>query len=203
MEIIDKYKLDKIMFTDGSLKDGVVGSGIVDGATKTSYRLPVQFSVFSAEAYAIWKCLENTPNDGRRLVVLSDSLSVLAAVESGFSKHPWIQRIEVAMQIRSAVLVWIPGHSGIIGNVLADEAAKEANQLEPLDILLPKQDILRWAREMIWIAWNEKWAGCQEIALRRVKCTIIAGKDRKNQQEQRALTRLRIGHTHLTHGEVL
>lgn len=200
-EVVDRYREDRMVYTDGSLKDGVVGSGIVNGDTKSTYRLPEQCSVFSAEAFAIWKCLESVPVEEGRIAIFSDSLSVLAAVEGGQSRHPWVQQIEKLMQSRDAVLVWIPGHTGIVGNDLADETAKEAYQHEPIDIPVPRQDVLRWAREKIEATWDREWHSFRDFHLRRIKPTTSAGRDRLDQEEQRALTRLRIGHTRLTHSE--
>lgn len=139
--------------------------------------------------------------DGRRIVVFSDSLSVLSAVEHGSSKHPWIHRIESCMQERNAILVWIPGHCGIPGNDLADEAARKASEETVVNEPIPKQDALRWAQERIRLSWERKWSGSREVFLRRIKPNTSAGKDRPTQIEQRALTRLRIGHTRITHSE--
>ncbi|XP_039450361.1 uncharacterized protein LOC120429209 [Culex pipiens pallens] len=201
-EIVQSYQAHRRIFTDGSLKDGVVGAGVVDGATQITFRLPEQCSVFSAEALAIVKSLENTIEDGSRLAIFSDSLSVLTAVESGSSKHPWVQQIEELMYEREVTLVWIPGHTGIAGNDLADEAAKRANELEPVDFPVPRQDLLLWAHGKIKAAWEREWLGQRDTFLRRIKPTTIAGKDRSDQEEQRAFTRLRIGHTRLTHGDL-
>lgn len=200
-EVAERYRLDRNIYTDGSMKDGIVGAGVVDGAIKTTYRLPEQCSVFSAEAFAILKGLEETPRDGSRLVIFSDSLSVLAAIESGNSKHPWVQKIERALRERDVIFVWIPGHAGIAGNDQADEAAKLANERDSVDMPIPKQDLLRWARDRTSATWNKEWLGYRDMSLRRIKPTTTAGKDRQDQEEQRALTRLRIGHTRLTHGE--
>lgn len=105
------------------------------------------------------------------------------------------------MNKREVTLVWIPGHTGIAGNDLADEAAKRANELEPVDFPVPRQDLLLWAHGKIKAAWDREWFGHREVFLRRIKPTTVAGKDRSDQEEQRALTRLRIGHTRLTHGD--
>lgn len=201
-EILQSYQSARKLYTDGSYMDGVVGAGVVDNATHTTFRLPEQCSVFSAEALAIVKGLESMPDDEDNLAVFSDSLSVLAAVESGNSKHPWIQQIEQLMRGRDVTLVWIPGHSGIAGNDLADEAAKKAGNLDPTEMPVPRQDIVRWAKEKVHATWDREWFGLRDIFLRRIKPTTAAGKDRNDQEEQRALTRLRIGHTRFTHGEV-
>lgn len=105
------------------------------------------------------------------------------------------------LERRDIVLVWIPGHCGISGNDLADAAARRASEKEPVNMPVPKQDALRWAKERIRLAWEREWFGCRDVFLRRIKPNTIAGKDRSVQLEQRALTRLRIGHTRITHGE--
>lgn len=200
-EIAQDYLSHRKIYTDGSLKDEIVGAGVVDGDTHSTFRLPEQCSVFSAEALAIVKALENSSNYDSRLAILSDSLSVLGAVEGGFSKHPWVQQIEQLISGRDVTFIWIPGHTGISGNDLADEAAKRANELDPVDAPVPKQDLLRWAQEKIRAAWDQEWFGYRDMSLRRIKPTTTAGRDRSDQEEQRALTRLRIGHTRLTHSE--
>lgn len=198
----EKYKDFKHMYTDGSVAQDIVGAGIVDGSDGATFRLPPQCSVFSAEAFAIRKAIEKLENNSHKTVIFSDSASVIAAVENGQSKHPWIQEIEGKMADKQIVLCWIPGHAGISGNEKADQLAGSAGETETLAIAVPAEDTQRWMKEEIRLAWEQEWLGKADTQLRRVKPTTMPGQDREIQAEQQVLTRLRIGHTRLTHSSI-
>lgn len=58
-QVKGKYGVHRQIFTDGSKEEDedFTGCGIIEGTETTAIRLPVQCSVFSAEAYAILKAL--------------------------------------------------------------------------------------------------------------------------------------------------
>lgn len=195
-----KYGRHREIYTDGSKDDSFTGCGIVQGTERTAIRLPAQCSIFSAEAFAIKKVLEDQPDEESvTTVVYTDSASVAEAVENGVSHHPWIQIIEQQLTRTGATLCWIPGHCGITGNEQADETAKSAKDFAITLVPVPAQDILLWVKNVIRLTWEREWHNERDLFLRRVKPTTMPGTDREEQEEQRALTRLRIGHTRLTH----
>lgn len=197
-----KYSTHRFIFTDGSVfsspdfgDHSEVGCGIYSEDLQLRFRLPHQCSIMSAEAYAVWRALDFA---NIRTVIFSDSMSTLKAVESGRSRHPWVQGIEVGLERTGAILCWIPSHTGIPGNERADQLANEARCLPPSNIPVPAQDAARWTKEMIRAEWELTWRKSGTFC-QRAKPSTLPWPDRSSHIEQRTLTRLRIGHTKLTH----
>ncbi|XP_055543184.1 uncharacterized protein LOC129728756 [Wyeomyia smithii] len=144
------------LYTDGSKCSETVGAGLFGNDLMLSASLPPQYSVFSAEAYAITMAL--TQHTGtNRIVVLSDSASCLSALEAGKSTHPWIQKIERLAQNKPIEFCWIPGHAGVYDNIEADRLAGEARNSEPLPLSIPADDATREIERTIRQHWNSQW----------------------------------------------
>ncbi|XP_055589360.1 uncharacterized protein LOC129741639 [Uranotaenia lowii] len=198
-----KYKDVPKLYTDGSKTlDGRVGCGITSENINVSLPLPSICSVFSSEAFALLSAAQNyCPTT--QSVIFSDSASVLKGVSVGNIKHPWIVTLsEVAIQ-KGITLCWIPGHSNIAGNERADHLAAAGSQLDPQNQTIPSPDALKWVKRHITLAWSQTWNIIAQNKLREVKNTTEAWIDRASIRERRILTRLRIGHTRLTHGYLM
>ena len=110
------------------------------------------------------------------------------------------------LQKISVTLCWIPSHIGIEGNERVDTYAKEAKDLPITPQLLPVEDYIKYSKSVTKKKWQNHWReNYHNNKLKEIKDTVniwpsSIQKDRKNST---ALTRLRIGHTRLTHGHLM
>lgn len=126
------------VYTDGSVLDnGEVGCAfaIPEFNLVRKYKLNEGVSIFTAEMYAILMACSHV-NDNMAIpmgvAILSDSKSSLQALASETGNRPEL-RMEIQalchqIMVRGTdlVLMWLPSHTGIRGNDLADRAAKAA-----------------------------------------------------------------------------
>lgn len=123
---------DATWFTDGSKTDQGTGFGIYRLETGEGIHGSVEHTptVFQSEIKAIKICTETMINDdfnGRNIVIASDSKSSLQALSSFKikSKQVWncLQSFNELSTHNKVKLLWVPGHSDILGNEMADELA--------------------------------------------------------------------------------
>ena len=145
-----KYPFHLQVFTDGSiLPSGETGCALtIPGLNITrKYKLNRGISIFSAELYAIYMAcslINDLPNPPFGAVILTDSKSSLQALASGTKNRAGMQAEiqflahQIMLKGTDFALMWLPSHTGIRGNELADKAAKEAalSDLPVIDIRL-------------------------------------------------------------------
>ena len=109
------------------------------------YKLNRGISIFSAEMYAIYMActlINDLPNPPLGAVICSDSKSSLQALASGTRNREDMQTEirflahQIVQKGTNFALMWLPSHTGIRGNELADRAAKAAalSDLPVIDI---------------------------------------------------------------------
>ncbi|XP_055953302.1 uncharacterized protein LOC129989022 [Argiope bruennichi] len=196
------------VFTDGSKSDGHVGFGIVLPSGTLSYRLHTCSSVFTAELMAISSALhEISMSTYRSFIIYTDSMSALETLS-----HPDNQMHPVALEILNSLVLlrnktfnilfcWVPSHSGISGNEAADCAAKAASSF--LSQNIPYCDAKKFFLCHLYSTWQANWNEQIDNKLHTIISLIglwpvlpVRGLDVK-------LTRLRIGHTRLTHKHLI
>ena len=146
----------------------------------------------------------------KKFIIFSDSHPCLEGTRNLYPKNPIIRAIrqeytETKKQGKDVVLCWVPSHIGIEGNEAADTAAKNALRWPVGADQMPYTDIVPMAKAYVKKSWQRSWAGEAHNKLRAIRPTIKPNSKDKNltRSEQVKLTRLRTGHTKLTHRHLL
>ena len=100
---------------------------------------------------------------------------------------------------------WLPSHVGIKGNENADKSAKSALNLPISDFKVPYTDFKSSVLTHIQSSWQSQWDGDHFNKLHSVKPALGEWYPsyRSVRQEEVIITRLRIGHSRLTHSWLL
>ncbi|XP_026829936.1 uncharacterized protein LOC113563074 [Ooceraea biroi] len=102
------------------------------------------------------------------------------------------------------IFIWIPSHIGIKGNEQADKAAKKALSLQQQDHLISHNDLIRSLKNNITNTWNQQWLNLPTTKLHTARNNIYEKTPLlPHRIDQVILTRLRIGHTRVTHSYII
>ena len=195
------------IYTDGSKSTEGVGFAAVFPNTTSGGRLTGEASIFTAELYAInaavHEILKGT-TDGNRFTIFSDSRSALLALRSDSSFSPVV--VETKELIRRAEedniidLCWVPGHVNVQGNEKADAAMRAPTAPHKA---VPHTDMRRPLREAITNGWHREWNSLAREGrkLREIKMDVKdwTSSHNKSRRIEMVLSRLRLGHTNITH----
>lgn len=209
-ELIQKYIDFVHIYTDGSKgRDGTGCAVIFPGETKF-IKLHHTSSVYYGEAYAIKSTLDFIRNSSaQKFAIFTDSRSTLESIKTKNITTPISVEIistyhELIQSGKQITLIWIPSHVNIPGNELADQAAKSATLLDDSESNnhpALHQDINKYAKKMIREKWNQEWKSATPSKLHSVRDSTYDLQPicDENRREQIIITRLRIGHSKLTH----
>ena len=205
------------IYTDGSKMEQCVGFAAVTQDSSNSGGLPSEASIFTAELYAIKAAVDDivgTGEAGNTFTIFSDSRSALLALRRSITRSPIIAEIKELIHRAETKdmrldLCWVPAHVNVAGNEKADTAAKDAalapTQAPPRAI--PHTDMKRQVREAISKRWQEKWNSLDREGrkLREIKQDVRRWKSSQNKSRriETTLSRLRIGHTNITHSYLM
>ncbi|MES9951106.1 MAG: reverse transcriptase domain-containing protein [Candidatus Thiodiazotropha sp.] len=211
-ELQSRYSEYQQIYTDGSKDGDKVGCAFTSGRHYKNIRLPDGASIFTAEAKAIDLALEYIENStsNSKFIIFSDSLSVLQALNHSSSKNPQIQSLlekhhEIS-DLKQILFCWLPSHVGIYGNEIADRKAKESLHLNMSDFRIPFNNFKPLINKYILSEWQTSWNSEVGNKLHEIKPLVGKGSLSTCQRFRRddiVLTRLRIGHTRLTHSYLL
>ena len=106
---------------------------------RVTFSLGQNITVFQTEVFAINKCAEHCLQMNFRLSgisICSDSQAALKSLMSCKIDSALVleckRKLEKLASANSVTLIWVPGHSDIFGNEMADELAREGSAMEPI-----------------------------------------------------------------------
>ena len=214
LEHDSEHRNVKKLYTDSSKSQDGVGCAVVCDWESYIAKLPDSSSVFTAEATAIVNALElvHTKNF-KSVIIYSDSSSVLEALKKFYPLHPLIQKAQewlfhLSVRHKSVQFCWVPAHSGIQGNEVADREAKDATRCKFLIKKIPYCDMRRAIRIYVLNRWQQRWSSPllgnnKKYKKIREKVSFWESGYNRNRRFEVVLTCLRIGHTRLTHKFIL
>lgn len=158
------------IFTDASVDPSTKSCGIgiysPNPNIRISRKLSDYTSICSAETLAIREAVRSIREHTNNFNIISDSLSALQALSrTGIDKNQDYITLSTKSEIIEASergnvrLVWVPSHTGITGNDMADQLAcigrnqvaiRQNNQV-------PYSTFLNCIKEIIWKNWEEMY----------------------------------------------
>ena len=103
----------------------------------------------------------------------------------------------------SIILTWIPSHIGIQGSERADRAAKKALQTRISNTKIPYTDLKPLISKFILKKWQKSWDDQTQNKLHHIQDTIGEWPAGYRRNRKVIISRLCIGHTHITHSYLL
>lgn len=206
-QIIERYREHLSIFTDASKSYHGVGSAVVLGSMSLQFKLPEPSTILTAELFGIKKAIDYAASQpAQEFLVCTDSLSSLKILQQLYQKNPLAQDIRENVHNlpgngTNLIFIYTPSHVNIEGNEAADTFAKQAvtsSELTSIEVYIDR-DLKSHVETLLKSSHNGN--PCNDASyIHAVKPTYYTQLPLpSNRKEQVVLSRLRIGHTRLTH----
>ena len=113
-----------------------------------------------------------------------------------------MSRLDSMSNRKEIIICWTPSHIGVRGN---ERAAKSALDLTSDKSRIPYTDLKPTINKFLHTKWQQQWSNNIHNKLFKIQPTLGEWRpaSRKSKREQVVISRLRIGHTRLTHFFIL
>ncbi|XP_055862095.1 uncharacterized protein LOC129922043 [Biomphalaria glabrata] len=210
-ELQESYGDCGTIYTDGSKMEGKVACACSFRNKTISRRLPDGCSIFTAELHAILLALMAVKaSERRKFIICSDSKSTLQALGRMKTDIPLVHKSLKLLDLitadrRDVTFIWVPSHVGIEGNEAADREAKRALNHAVSGTQIPYSDLRQSIASATYREWQNRWEAETHSKLRQIVADVRWRPTSKGltRRGSTTMSRLRIGHTYITHSFVL
>ena len=199
-----KYQNHPHIYTDGTSSTDGNGSAVWCTTFILISKLPKTATVFTTELYAIYSAIKYVTNKPGSYVIFTDSLSAIHALQSLHSPTyyltTWIRSALSTLTLVNIIIEWVPGHTGIPGNELADSLARSSLALSTINsIPFSSSEVRHCVRTRCRAEWTQEW---QQMTLTVTNFKPELGEPayaNLPRLQQVPLTRLRLATSRLSH----
>ncbi|KAL4119558.1 hypothetical protein QTP88_012363 [Uroleucon formosanum] len=197
------------IYTDTSKNINGTGFAVITENDNYMFSLPHSTSIYTAETYAIYEAVKIVvSSNSENSIILSDSFSAITSIIN--PKNELVQLIQKSLSTtdRNIFFMWVPSHVGIPGNEKADTIANKAI-LSPPSTKISKittSDAIYNIKKKKLELWQNNWSSLPlSNKFRNIKPYVKKWKNPPDlsRREEVVITRVRIGHTHLTHSYLI
>jgi len=211
-----KYSSHTAAFTDGSCTLQPIPSTsaafhVPSRGILLDWKLRPEVAVIESELFAIHEALNwslTNLSPAEKLVIFTDSQASISLIKNRRPKSYLHLIFKIQTKLMSLLsshevfLQYIPGHKGIGGNEVADQAAAEAHSLRYRTITaISKEELARQLNIKMMSMWNSCWLNNIRNSGKGLFISLIKGEVgnwpwalNKNRAVETALARLRTGH---------
>ena len=132
------------------------------------------------------------------------STQALSLELAGERRDARCARYYISNQGKIVNICWIPSHIGIHGNNEAAKTAKSALEIEILKLKIPYADFKHFSNYYVNSLWQIFWNFCDTSKLYSIQNKVnIPYRFNLKRSDQVVISRIRIGHSKLTHTYLL
>ena len=206
-EVISRYNNYKLIYTDASKSEIGVGAAIVSMNYNQLIKLPDHSSIYTGEITAIREALRYANElEDQQIMIVSDSLSALESLKRLYPVNEILKQIKKQLNHlnnlgKTIKFLWVPSHCGIEGNEEADDAAVKAITDDTVLTITqtPHCDLKPLFKHYVLDQWQRLW-NSDSNKMYEIQPDIRTRMELpKKRRDQVVMSRLRIGHSNLTH----
>ena len=173
-----QHHLDHLyVFEDGSKDNNKTACAAVLNETILKKALPMESSIFIAEACAIDLAVLKSKH--KKFIIFSDSLSVLLSLRNKEFHQPLIikllSRLDSMSYRKEIITCWTLSHIGVRGNERADLAAKLLLDLTHDKSRILYTDLKPTINKFLHKKWYQRWSNNIQNKLSQIQPLVIQG----------------------------